>query len=198
MKMEIMKTLHNNAMQARGHNKSGEYWNSEKLITLDLDRIKNLGAKFGADYVIRGRIITFRQGQTDSFDPIKTGILPFFFKVGSRVVFGLAQSDSYEMIDKMAIGGLTGTAVSDNKWEGATVGAGLATLSHKGGRADMAAVQLRMLIQDAHTGEIIWTNRVEVEVTPTSTFGEHDENKLVAQAIQQASTRLVDDFITKK
>ncbi|MCX5876639.1 MAG: hypothetical protein NT087_10185 [Deltaproteobacteria bacterium] len=198
MKMEIMRMLHNNTMRAEGNNKSEKYWNGEKLITLDHGRIKKLGAEFGADYVIRGRIITFRQGQTDSFDPTKTGILPFFFKVGSRVVFGVTQSDSYEMVDKRVIGGLSGAAVTSNKWEGATVGSGLAVLSHKGGRDDMAAVQLRMLIQDTHTGEIIWTNRVEVEVSPTSTFGEQDKNKLIAQAIQQASTRLIDDFMARK
>lgn len=227
MKAEFLKALHNNTMQAR-ERKPEKYWNSERLIALNHERIQDIGAKFGADYVLRGRVITLKQGQADSFNPIQTGILPFFFKAGSRTVFGMAQSDTYEMIDKMAIGGVLGAAIATKDWPidstsssalggsprfGGTVvtetssssglnnaiwgvaGAGLAHLAHKGGRVDTATVQLRMVMQDTRTGEIVWTNRSEVEVAPRSTYGEHDENKLMAQAIQQASARLVDNFI---
>ena len=226
MKVELMKALHNNTVVQSRDRDSDKYWNSQKLIALDHKSIQEMGARFGADYVLRGRIITLKQGQDDSFNPLQTGVLPFFFKAGSRTVFGMAQTDTYEMIDKMAIGGLLGAAVSSENWpkssSGYTLqggsprfggtfvensssdfntaiwgaaGIGLAHLAHKGGRVDTAAVQLRMVIQDAQTGEIVWTNRAEVEVSPRSAYGEHDENRLMGQAIQQASARLVDNFI---
>ncbi|MFZ5775983.1 MAG: hypothetical protein ACOY3Z_10925 [Thermodesulfobacteriota bacterium] len=230
MKTELLKAVHNNVVQAR-ERKPEKYWNSERMIALDHQRIRELGSRFGADYIMRGRVITLKKGQADSFNPMQTGILPFFFKAGSRTVFGMAQSDTYEMIDKMAIGGLLGAMAASDDWPvdsssttavggsprfgGSLVtetssssgfnnaiwgvaGAGLAHLAHKGGRVDMATVQLRMVVQDAYSGEIVWTNRAEVEVSPRSAYGEHDENKLIAQAIQQASARLVDNFIASQ
>ncbi len=226
MKAELVRALSLNA--ARDQN-SGKYWTTQRLIALDHQRIGDIGRAFGADYVVRGRIMVFKTGQEDSFNPLQTGILPFFFKVGTRTVFGVAQSDTYEMIDKMAIGGLIGAAVADDNWPvedddvtlvghprfgGGLVGeedyaslntaiwgaaaAGIAHLAHKGGRVDSATVQIRMVVQNARTGEIVWTNRAEVKVTPKSAYGERSEDVLIAQAIQQASGRLVDNFIASE
>ncbi len=222
MKQEIAVALYKNLSNTQ---QTEPYWNEQRLIALDHKTIKELGDYFGAKYVVRGRIIELNVGQDDSFNPIQTGILPFFFKVGSRTVFGIAQSDTYEMIDKMAIGGLMGALlgpsdfpiegdeeveghprfgggiVESGSWSGfntaiwGAAGATAAYLAHKGGRVDKAVVQLRIVIQDANTGEIVWANRAEVKTTPKSAYGEHDSEVLLARAIQDATATLMQNFI---
>ncbi|MFA6899331.1 MAG: hypothetical protein WC256_03880 [Desulfurivibrionaceae bacterium] len=229
MKVELMRALQTNKTAQNRNQGSEKYWDSQKLIAVDHNAIRDIGATFDADYVVRGRVVVFKTGQADSFNPLQTGVLPFFFKAGTRTVFGMAQTDSYEMIDKMAIGGLLGAAVATPNWpaksDGFTLqggsprfggtlvedstyglnraiwgvaGAGLAHLAHNGGRVDSASVQIRMVIQETQTGKIVWTNRAEVEVTPKSAYGEHEESRLIAQAIQEASASLVDNFIASE
>jgi hypothetical protein len=60
--------------------------------------------------------MVFKTGTEDSFNPLQTGVLPFFFNTGSRALFGIAKSENYEMIDKMAIGGILGAAIATNDW----------------------------------------------------------------------------------
>ena len=223
MKAEILGAIYQNEARKLS---TQPYWNGERLITLDSEAVRGLGHRFRADYVLRGRVLVFRSGQEDSFNPIQTGLLPFFFKVGSRTVFGVAQSDTYEMIDKMAIGGIVGAALAKDNWPledddkkfvghprfgGGLVGeedyaslntaiwgaagAGIAHLAHKGGRVDHAWVQLRMIAQDARTGQIVWVNRAEVKVMPKTVFGEKDVDILTSEAIQHAVGRLIDNFV---
>ncbi len=223
MKAEILGAIYRNEANRRSNE---PYWNRERLITLDSEAVRGIGNRFRADYVLRGRVLVFRSGQEDSFNPIQTGLLPFFFKVGSRTVFGVAQSDTYEMIDKMAIGGIVGAALAKDDWPledndkkfvghprfgGGLVheedyaslntaiwgaaGAGIAFLAHKGGRVDHAWVQLRMIAQDARTGQIVWVNRAEVKVMPKTVFGEKDVDILTSEAIQHAVGRLIDNFV---
>lgn len=200
---------------------------------MDAGTIREIGRQFDADYVIRGRIIVFKSGLEDSFNPVQTGLLPFFFNAGSRAMFGVAESDKYEMIDKVAIGGLLGAAVAPSDWPkegnatstttqsghpqfGGTLvttvsevsesgfnsavwglaGSGAAYLAHKGGKVNNAVVQLRMMVQDARTGKILWTNRAESKAMPESAFiGKKDPDTLMSQAIQRVCGRLVDNFV---
>lgn len=233
MKQQIRKVLYRQQAEQERLNGGGEgkYWNNRRMLALDYKTLTSLGANFAADYIVRGRIIVFQAGQEDSFNPVQTGILPFFFKVGNRGLFGVAQSETYEMIDQMAFGGAFGAAVAASNWPAkgsvtssvvghprlgggvvtatdsaaglnaaiwGAAGVGLAHLAHKGGRVDNAVVQLRMVIQDARSGEIVWTNRAEVKVTPESIFGQRDEQVLVARAIQGVAASLIDDFIANE
>jgi hypothetical protein len=110
MQGELARAIYQNISRAEeGNNK---YWSTERLISLDHQTLRSLGYAFTADYVVRGRIVDFSLGEDDSFNPVQTGILPFFFKFGQRTVFGVAQSDNYEMIDKMAIGALMGAGLA--------------------------------------------------------------------------------------
>ncbi len=223
MKQEISLSIYRNISQQKDEN--DKYWNAQRLISLNKETINNIGKYFNARFIVRGRVIEATTGQDDSFNPAQTGILPFFFKVGSRTIFGIAQTDTYEMIDEMAIGGLMGLTlgsdsfpvkpgekvsghprfgggiVESNKWSSANlaiwglVGAGAAHLAHKGGRVDKAVIQLRMIVQDAETGEILWANRAEVKTTPRSVYGEHDSNVLMARSIQDAVATLVKNFV---
>lgn len=116
MKQEIAKVLRANLekeqMEASRDDPDTEY----KSIALDHAAIEEIGMAFNADYVVRGRIMVFKNDREDSFNPLQTGVLPFFFNTGSRALFGIAESENYEMIDKMAIGGILGAALSMNDW----------------------------------------------------------------------------------
>lgn len=115
MKFEIANILRSNAKKRSvevGRDMASEY----KTIALDAGAIRGIGQAFDADYIVRGRIMVFKTGREDSFNPLQTGVLPFFFNFGSRAAFGIAESENYEMIDKMAIGGLLGAAFAPSNW----------------------------------------------------------------------------------
>lgn len=118
MKAELFRALYLNHAQksAQSSRKGRGYWEDEKRMVLDTKAVREMGRFFAADYVFRGRIVVLKAGQEDSFNPFQTGLLPFLFKVGQRTVFGVAQSDTYELIDKMAIGGLLGAAIAPDNW----------------------------------------------------------------------------------
>ncbi len=228
MKLEITKALQSNIANAQRDDVSDDGLPSNS-IALNHAAVQEIGKTFNADYVVRGRIMVFKQGREDSFNPLQTGVLPFFFNFGSRTLFGIAESDNYEMIDKMAIGGLLGAGFAMDDWpkEGDTstvmsdshprfggglvtqtvydtnfntaiwgiAGTGLAHLAHKGGRVDNATVQLRMVIQDAGTGEILWTNRAEAKAMTQSAYSRKDPDILMSQAIEQVCQRLFDNFV---
>lgn len=224
MKGELARAIYQNVSRAGGGT-DDKYWNNERLISLDLHSLRSIGNAFLADYVIRGRIIELSEGEEDSFNPLQTGVLPFFFKVGTRTVFGVAKSDDYEMIDKMAIGALMGSAlapdnfpindkstevvghplfgsvettnnaVTYNALVWGAVGGAVAHLAHEGGKVNRAVVQLRMVVQDAKTGQIIWANRSEMRVTPKSAYAEDEHDMLLAQAIKHAVGSLMQNFV---
>jgi hypothetical protein len=115
MKTEIAKNLIKN-MNSQRQTVSSDPNEQYRSIALDHTAIRDIGTAFNADYVVRGRIIVFKNGREDSFNPLQTGVLPFFFNMGSRTLFGIAESDNYEMIDKMAIGGLLGAVTASDTW----------------------------------------------------------------------------------
>jgi hypothetical protein len=116
MKQEILKVLRANLEKEQMETSQDDPNTAYKSIALDHKAIQEIGMAFNADYVIRGRIMVFKNDREDSFNPLQTGVLPFFFNTGSRALFGIAKSENYEMIDKMAIGGILGAALSMNDW----------------------------------------------------------------------------------
>jgi TolB-like protein len=199
-------------------------------ISLTSSEVAKIGDHFGVDYIVRGRLIEFQRGVAkDDFNPFHIGMLPFVFNTSQRMFFGLAKSDNYELMDKMALGGIVGTAVghanknfpfdedkdtetSGHPLFGPTVtditdyhalntalwglaGTGLAYLSHNGGNVPRAVVQIRIMVQDARTGRLLWSNRSEVEVIPESIYAEQEYRKLVAKAIRRATSSLVHSFV---
>ncbi len=206
--------------------KSQHYGRKSELISLDTPVIKKLGKIFDADYIVRGRILEFRAAEEDTFNPLKTGILPFFFKAGARSIFGVARSEDYELYHKMAVGGLFGALIADentpidddedlklsgsptfgtvsyskdeytgvNRMIWGMAGAGLAYLAQKGGKVPDATVQIRVIVQDAKTGMVVWSNRAETRVTPESTYSEQDGLMLFKEAINHTAKSLVENF----
>jgi hypothetical protein len=209
IKRELSKSIQQNMLASNRYNTAES--NTSKKIALDNKMLKDIGNEFGADYIVRGRIIEFRSSQENTFDPFRTGILPFVLKTGQRTIFGVAESATYETIDKVAVGAALGAIIghtdsilkpSDGAnyrdWNSliwGTVGGGAAYLADKGGRVNKATVQLRMLVQDVRTGEIIWLNRAQVSSTPITTYADPDWDELFASAIKQAVKSLVDNFV---
>lgn len=199
-------------------------------ISLDSREVAKIGDYFDADYIVRGRLIEFEKGVAkDDFNPFHVGMLPFFFNSSQRMLFGLAKSENYELMDKMAIGGILGTAIgsanknfpfdestdtesSGHPLFGPTVtsttdyhalntalwgvaGASAAYLAHNGGKVPRAVVQIRIMVQDARTGRLVWSNRSEVEVVPESIYADQEYRKLIGKAIRRATSSLVRSFV---
>ncbi|RLI48242.1 MAG: hypothetical protein DRP09_21610 [Candidatus Thorarchaeota archaeon] len=220
MKEEMAKTISENIKMSRKLKKERD---NRKLVAINSQMIKDLGDNLGADYVVRGRIVEFRWGHEDTFNFVKIGFLPCIFKTSHRMVFGLADSESYEAVDMASIGGTIRRAlaetdypfdgykadpdyffdnssteeaysrVSDMVWGAGRFAAGV--FGDRQGKVPEATVQLRMLIQDGRTGEVVWLNRAEVSVTPESTYAAHDRYTLFQKAIHKTVKSLVRNFI---
>jgi len=60
-----------------------------------------------------------------------------------------------------------------------------------------AIVHLRVWVQDTTSGEVVWTNRTEVKVSPQTEYGDDSPSVLFEAALSKAATTLVDDFWNK-
>ena len=80
-------------------------------IGLNKNVIKQIGDYFGADYVLRGRIVEYEMREGQQLNPLQQGILPFFFDWTSSAIFGVAQSDQYDLWQDLAIGGSMGAGL---------------------------------------------------------------------------------------
>lgn len=163
---------------------------TQKPVALNHQLLKELGNTFGADYIVRGRIIEFRPDQKDSFNPLSTGIIPFVFKSGQRTIFGVAESEGYEKVDMDAIENYDRLRAMG--WGAGGFVTGL--IGDKQGRVSRATVQIRVLVQDARTGQVIWLNRAEACAAPSSAFAEQKPELLFGPAIDQAVNSLIGDF----
>ncbi len=186
---------------------------------LDQAVISKIGRKFNADYIVRGRILEFKTRQEHSWAPWKRGILPFISGTTSQIAFGFAESDKYDNLNMMASGGTWGAIIGHNvggPWDpnggdsilgisgGSTantilwgaVGAGLGHMSKHSGNLSQAVVQMRIWVQEAATGNVIWTNRIDVKVSPETVMADSQYDALFDQAINKGVSTLVDNFVT--
>ena len=97
---------------------------------------------------------------------------------------------------------ITSTSGDSNAefWNAVTwgfVGGSAAYLVNHSGETPEAIVQLRVWVQDAATGEVVWTNRAEVKVAPESIYGDKRSDEMFKTAVNRATTLLVDDFWNK-
>jgi hypothetical protein len=65
-------------------------------------------------------------------------------------------------------------------------------------QATQAVVQLRIWVQDAYTGNVVWTNRVDVKVSPESVLADHQYDALFESATEKAISTLIDDFVAEE
>ncbi|MGD9947388.1 MAG: hypothetical protein AB7U29_02790 [Desulfobulbus sp.] len=140
---------------------------------LNGQEIVKIGRHFSADYIVRGRIIQFKDRLDPSGAIWKKGVLPFFVGGTKNILIGRAMPQSYDSLD---------SPYSDSQ--------SLMSL----GDVPQAVVQLRIWVQDAYTGNVVWTNRVNVQVSPQSVFADYQYDNLFETAIEKAVTSLMDDF----
>ena len=63
--------------------------------------IVKIGRHFGADYVLRGRIIQYKGREEPTWSPIKKGIIDFLFGVDDRIFLGQTSAIRYDNWDDM-------------------------------------------------------------------------------------------------
>jgi TolB-like protein len=140
---------------------------------LNAQEIVKIGRHFSADYIVRGRVLQYKDRLDPSGAIWKKGVLPFFVGGSKNVLLGKAMPQSYDSLDSL-----------DSDWQ--------SMISF--GDAPQAVVQLRIWVQDAYTGNVIWTNRVNVEVAPKSFFADYQYDNLFETATEKAVASLMDDF----
>ena len=100
----------------------------------------------------------------------RQGLLPSIFGNGRGMLLGRADSAGYEAglesLNNMSLGTAAGYAI--NGGTGALVGAGVGYLvAQQPERSKRTAVmQVRIYAQNGETGDVMWSNRVEMEYTP--------------------------------
>ncbi len=173
---------------------------------LDQNALAKMGRHFNADYIVRGRILEFKTREETTWDIRKKGLLPFCFGLSSQTLNGFARSDTYDTYGHMllpgTIGAIAGYHGSTDGLDGlenavlwGAVGTGLGAMGKNGGQVDQAVVQLRIWVQEAATGNLVWTNRVEVKVSPESVYADRQYDALFDTAITKGVNTLVDNFV---
>ncbi|MDR3088925.1 MAG: hypothetical protein LBU39_03810 [Desulfobulbaceae bacterium] len=178
--------------------------------------IAKIGREFGADYVVRGRILEFKTRDEGTWEPWKRGVIPFIMRGSNRILFGYADSAEYDEDNASLAGMMVGARVGYETlhwpndefmgigasndtdaaiWGAAGYGLGGRSAGHAG-YIGQASVQMRIWVQEASTGNVIWTNRVSVKVSPESFFADNQYDVLFNQAINQCVNSLIDNFIT--
>ena len=212
---ERMKGILSGYVQQERASRTNKVLQSPGTHGLTEKTIRKIGRQFNADYVVRGRILEYKTRQDPSWEPWKKGILPFVTGGTSQIAYGFAGSDQYDVWNQMSAGAAIGALVGyDTVWPfddstlfGASsatsnaifwgaAGAGLGKMSNNSGRIDQAVVQMRIWIQEAATGNVVWTNRIRVAVSPESIFADNQYDTLFNNAIDKSVTSLIDNFVT--
>jgi hypothetical protein len=180
--------------------------------------VVKIGRHFSADYIVRGRIIQYKDRLDPSWAPWKKGVVGFVTGVTNKVAFGQAATDQYDEMGNMVAGASYGALIGDGaNWPydgtpdqrifgitggemGNTVvwgaiGAGLGQMAHNSGKIPQAVVQLRVWVQDAYTGNVVWTNRIDVKVSPESVLADYQYDALFESATEKAVSTLIEDFV---
>ncbi len=127
--------------------------------------VTEIGKAFGADYIMRGRIIEYKKRQ--DADGWNAGIVPILAGGTSRSLLGFADADSYD---------------GKSKWVFGDTSSGM--------------IELRLWVQDANSGEIVWTNHTSVEGLRESVFADPQHDALFTAAAERTACLLVHDFAT--
>jgi len=175
---------------------------------LSQQTVAKMGRKFNADYIVRGRLLEYRTREESTWIPWKKGLLPFTFGLSSQTINGFARSDTYDDWGHMVLPGTLGAVIGYNSdtlgfdhnigggifW--GAVGATAGKMAANGGQVDQAVVQMRIWVQEAATGNLVWTNRIDVKVSPESIYADRQYDMLFDKAIHKGVNTLIDDFVT--
>ncbi len=212
---ESMKSSLRKYMNKQNLDRANKVTTSPGTHGLTRGTVAKLGRMFNADYVVRGRILEYKTRQESSWAPWKKGVLPFITGASSKILFGFAGSDHYDTLDETVAGGVSGAAIGaavntpytpSKTFAGTNIasntiiwgigGALAGNLSKHSGKIDQAVVQMRVWVQEASSGNVVWTNRVDVKVSPESVLADNQYDMLFDKAINKGMSSLIDDFVT--
>ena len=213
---DLMKTHLRKYQQEQMLRKANKISESPGTHALSRENVSKIGRTFNADYIVRGRILEYKTRQEGTWAPWKRGLLPFITGTTKQVLWGFAESDYYDTLNQMVSGGILGATIGStadhpypkhkeifgdagikaNTVVWAAAGAVAGKLSSHSGRIDQAVVQLRVWVQEAVSGNVGWTNRVDVKVSPESVLADGQYDELFNSAINKGVTTLVNDFVS--
>ncbi len=184
--------------------------------SLTQSMVARLGRHFKADYVVRGRILEFKTRDEARWEPWKKGILPFVYGSTNRIFNGFASSESYDARNEGLTGAFMGGLLTHKDaqwpWDGDKSFLGMtdgsantitwmvanyafgSQVTHNTGM-DQAVVQMRVWVQEAASGNVVWSNRVRVAVSPESVLADNQYDLLFNKAIEKAVSTLAWNFV---
>lgn len=168
----MKRTLKRYIKDTQNNNKNIE-GDTSLVHGLSPQEIVKIGRHFSADYIVRGRIIQYRDRLDPSWAPWKKGIIPFFFGTDEQFWIGQTTTEVYDDLNSSDF---------DDK-DRIELGA-----------IPQAVVQIRMWVQEAYNGNIVWSNRNDVKVSPRSFWADYEYDALFEKAIEQGITTLMNDF----
>jgi len=173
------------------------------ITALDQETLATIANDLKANVILRGRIVKYALETENSWRPLKRGLLPVIITGTNRMLFGVTNSEAYDTLNDMSVGGAIGAPIGSNTDATTSTstysaaGAAVGYLTAQGGKANQATVQLRLWAQNPNNGEVIWNNRVEVKVKPRTIFADTSPDALFNTAVRKAVGALVDDFVAK-
>ena len=178
-------------------------------VGLSKEKIIELGDKLGVDIIMRGRIIDYGYKDIGTMNPLYRGVIPMVIDSVKDVMYGATSAYGYEgdlqNVETIGMGSALGYGIGEKIKNGDTYGGpGLAIGAASGWLAAQhpkkakrsAVVQVRLYAQNALNGEVLWTNRTEIEYTPKSNFA-YDETHpktMFDNAVKSGIKQLMDDF----
>jgi hypothetical protein len=162
------------------------------MIPVLLDSVKNV--VFGADYygyendleALEYMMVGSGVGYAIGHQMIKESVRTDTKLTGTFIT----REEKVKDVDRDAQGGI-----------GAAAGgvSGLIASQHPKNAKRTSVIQIRIYAQDARTGEVLWSNRAEVEYTPKSNFSYDDIHPKVMfdQVIKQGVKSLMDSFFSE-
>lgn len=83
--------------------------NNIKYISSPL--LKKIGRELGVNYIIRGNVDAFYTQKAYSLSPIQRGLMPSFFDISSKILWGNSRDSRYNMLHSAIMGGITGSII---------------------------------------------------------------------------------------
>ncbi len=184
--------------------------------SLTKNRVAKLGRDFKVDYVLRGRILEFKTRDEARWEPWKKGVLPFVYGGTNRILNGFANSEDYDARNEGLTGALLGgvlahkdahfpwksersifgmTSGSANTITWMLAGYAYGSQATHNTRMEQAVVQMRVWVQEAASGNVVWTNRIRVAVAPESVLADRQYDLLFNKAIEKAAATLTKNFV---
>lgn len=177
-------------------------------VGLSREMIADLGEALGVDLIVRGRIIEYGLKDIDTYNPLQRGFLPVLIEPMKDVLFGAADAKNYEYdledVNYSQLWRPFGFGFGE-KTEDDLEGSWNVLMEHSFGtlsnlhprkKSVSSIVQIRMYVQDAKTGDVVWSNRVETEFTPYTnlSFNDKHHKTMFDKSIKRSVKLLMDDL----